>query len=67
MEEKLVKSKKKRWYLLSHRHDICKECVWDRRSGKESDRGRKASKVVAVVDERGLPHRLGFLPANVSD
>jgi putative transposase len=32
-----------------------------------TDRGRKASKVVAVVDERGLPHRLGFLPANVSD
>ena len=32
-----------------------------------TDRGRKATKVVAVVDERGLPHRLGFLPANVSD
>ena len=32
-----------------------------------TDRGRKASKVVAVVDERGLPHRLGFLPANVTE
>jgi putative transposase len=32
-----------------------------------TDRGKKATKVVAVVDERGLPHRLGFLPANISD
>ena len=32
-----------------------------------TDRGKKATKVVAIVDERGLPHRLGFLPANVSD
>lgn len=32
-----------------------------------TDRGRKATKVVAVVDERGLPHRLGFLAANMSD
>jgi len=32
-----------------------------------TDRGRMATKVVAMVDERGLPHRLGFLPANVSD
>ena len=32
-----------------------------------TDRGRMATKVVALVDERGLPHRLGFMPANVSD
>ena len=32
-----------------------------------TDRGRKATKVVAVVNERGLSHRLGFLPVNVSD
>ena len=32
-----------------------------------TDRGRKATKVVALVDDQGLPHRLGFLPANISD
>lgn len=32
-----------------------------------TDRGRQATKVVALVDNRGLPHRLGFVPANVSD
>ena len=32
-----------------------------------TDRGRSATKVVALVDERGLPHRMGFVPANVSD
>lgn len=32
-----------------------------------TDRGKKATKMIAVVDERGLPHRLAFVPANVSD
>ncbi len=32
-----------------------------------TDRGRKATKMVALVDEKGLPHRLGFVPANMSD
>ena len=32
-----------------------------------TDRGRMATKLVALVDDRGLPRRLGFLPANVSD
>jgi len=30
-----------------------------------TDRGRKATKVVALVDDQGLPHRLGLLPANI--
>ena len=32
-----------------------------------TDRGRLATKLVALVDDRGLPRRLGFLPANMSD
>ena len=32
-----------------------------------TDRGRNATKVVALVDHMGLPHQLGFVRANVSD
>ena len=32
-----------------------------------TDRGRKATKIVALVDDQGLPHKLGFIPANISD
>lgn len=39
------------------------ECV----GRNPTDRGRKATKVVALVDDRGLPHQLGFVPANTSD
>lgn len=32
-----------------------------------TDRGRNATKVVALVDDRCLPHQLAFVAANVSD